>query len=357
MGVERRDVEVDEAHIVGGEDRPRAGGEVAVAGADSDDQIGLRGQRVGGGGAGGADRTHRPRVVVGKSTLAGLRLGDRYAGRFGKDPECVVGAAVGDPTARDDQRPVGRGNCRHGTVERRWLRNGSRHVPHAMREELLGPIVCFGLDVLGQRESDRAGERGVSEHTHGMQQRRGKLLGSMHPVEVGRDRAERVIDRNVPIRRVLQLLENGVGDPRGEDVAGQQQHRESVDRGQCRSADHVRGPGTHGRSHGHRAEPVALPSVARGRVHHGLLIATLEIAKMRRVTGDLALQQCLSDAGNIAVPEDAPASCEKGILDAVSLDALSLEESDEGLSDGESYGHRVPPAVTVLANGRRGSTA
>ncbi len=100
VGVERRDVEVDEPYVVGREHRVRRGGEVAVAGADADDQVGLRGQGVRGGGAGRADRTDGLRVVVRQRALAGLGLGHRDAGRLGE-----VHAARRWPGCRSRRRP------------------------------------------------------------------------------------------------------------------------------------------------------------------------------------------------------------------------------------------------------------
>ena len=81
--VDGRDVEVDEARVLG-EQRARGGREVAPARADAEDHVGLARDRVGGGRAGGADRAERLRVVVGQRALAGLRLGDRDAGRLGE---------------------------------------------------------------------------------------------------------------------------------------------------------------------------------------------------------------------------------------------------------------------------------
>src|SRR5439155_2408117 len=63
-GVEGGHVDVDELDVRVGEEGARGGGEVAVPGADADDQVGFAGQGVGGGGTGGADRADRARVVV-----------------------------------------------------------------------------------------------------------------------------------------------------------------------------------------------------------------------------------------------------------------------------------------------------
>ena len=75
-GVDGRDVEVDEADVGSAEGAARRGREVAPARADAEHDVGLAGERVGGGRAGGADRAERLRVVVGQRALAGLRLGD-----------------------------------------------------------------------------------------------------------------------------------------------------------------------------------------------------------------------------------------------------------------------------------------
>ena len=65
-GVEGGDVDVDEADIRIVERGARRAGEIAVAGADSDDDVGLGGQRVGGGATGGTDGADRLRVVIGE---------------------------------------------------------------------------------------------------------------------------------------------------------------------------------------------------------------------------------------------------------------------------------------------------
>jgi hypothetical protein len=83
-GVERGDVDVDEPRSR--ERSSRGRGEVAVPGADADDEIGLASERIGGARAGGTHRTDRLRVVVGQGPFA--RLGFRYrdARGFGERP-------------------------------------------------------------------------------------------------------------------------------------------------------------------------------------------------------------------------------------------------------------------------------
>ena len=80
----RGDVEVDEPHVRVLEGGPGRGGEVAVAGADADHDVGLAGQRVGDRRAGGPDAADRARVVPEDRALAGLGVGDRDAGGLGE---------------------------------------------------------------------------------------------------------------------------------------------------------------------------------------------------------------------------------------------------------------------------------
>ena len=80
------------------------------------------------------------------------------------------------------------------------------------------------------------------EDAHRLQRRRDHLLRPPDAVEVARDRAEAVVDRDVARGRILELLEHRVGPPRGEDVAGKQEHRQAVDGRERRAGDHVGRP-------------------------------------------------------------------------------------------------------------------
>ncbi len=91
--VERRDVELDEAAFGTGEEAARGGGEIGEPRADREHEIGLGGERVGGGAAGDADRADRLRMVAGERALAGLGLGDRDAVALGEIGERGAGEA------------------------------------------------------------------------------------------------------------------------------------------------------------------------------------------------------------------------------------------------------------------------
>ena len=86
-------------------------------------------------------------------------------------------------------------------------------------------------------------------------------------------------------RGLLQLLQHRAADPGGEDVAGQQQHREPVDRGQRRAGEHVGRRRADRRGAGHGRQPVERAGVPDGRVHHRLLVAGQVV---RQVGGPVA---------------------------------------------------------------------
>ena len=169
--VHARHVEVDEPRVLG-EQRARGGREVAPARADAEDHVGLAGDRVRGGRAGGADRAERLRVVVGQRALAGLRLRDRDAGGPSEGAERVGRLGVDRAAAGDDQRAPRAAQQLGGLLEHRGLDRRAPHVPDTALEQLLRPVERLRLHVLRQREADRAGLRGVGQHAHGGEQRR-----------------------------------------------------------------------------------------------------------------------------------------------------------------------------------------
>ena len=78
--VELGDIHVHEAHVRVLEDRLRRGREVAPSSADPDHEVRILCDAVRRGRSRRADRTERRGMVVRQGSLAGLRLGDGYAG-------------------------------------------------------------------------------------------------------------------------------------------------------------------------------------------------------------------------------------------------------------------------------------
>ena len=334
-GVEGGDVDVHELHVGVLELGLGGRGEVGVAGAHADDEVGLVGDVVAGVAAGGAHAAHGAGVVEVDGALAGLGVAHRDAGGGGQGAQLLAGSGVDGAAAGDDEGALGGLDEGDGALQGGGLGHRAAHVPHALAEQLHGPVEDLGLDVLGHGDGDRAGLGGVGEHAHGAQQRGDELLGPVDAVEEARDGAEGVIDADVQAGGVLQLLEHGVGDAGGELVGGEEQHRQAVGGGQGGPGDHVEGA----RADGGRAH-VGLEAVGGlgeggGRVHLPLLVAGHDVGHLLLAVGagDLILQEGLADAGHVAVTEDAEGPGDEALLDAVALGVLVGQETDGGLGD------------------------
>ena len=187
-------------------------------------------------------------------------------------PPATIRGRAGRPDRARPRRPVRRRSGRRAA-----------YVPDPLGEELLRPVVRLRLHVLRQRERDGAGLDGVGEDAHGLERGRDQGLGAGDPVEVAaRPGAGVSLTRHVARVRDFELLEDRVRRAGGEDVAGEQQHREVVDGGEGGAGDEVGGAGADGGGDGVRGEAVRLAGVADGGVHHRLLVAALVV---RHVVG------------------------------------------------------------------------
>ena len=91
---------------------------------------------------------------------------------------------------------------------------------------------------------------------------------------------------------------------------------------------------------------------------HALLVAGQVVAAASGTAGQLGLEQGLTDAGDVAVTEDAEAASDEPALDAVALAVLAGQEPDRRLGDGEPYRHSRTSlsALFAVVSGKRGST-
>ena len=195
--VEPCDVDVDEPDTLVLEGGSRRGREVAPPGADADDEVCLSGERVGGGGPGGADGPHLLRVAVRERALARLALPDRYAGLLAERAQRVLRAGVVHAAPDHDQRPLRGPDEGGGVGDVDLLGQRPGDAPDALGEQLDRPVEGLGLDVLGQGDGGRPGLDRVGEHPHGPEQRGRQLLRAAHPVEEARERPERVVHGDV----------------------------------------------------------------------------------------------------------------------------------------------------------------
>ena len=328
------------------------GGEVGQPCPHGQYQVRLAGQGVGGRGSFQPDAANLPPGALLDGALAGEGLEHRDADGPGQALELGRGPGIDDAAARDDQRP-GRGgqHGRHGgDLVAVRLRTPDDPVPPG--EQTPRPVVGVSLDVLRQREHDRASLGRVGEHPHGRGQRGEQLLGPGDAVEEAADRAERVVDGHVRLQRVLQLLQHRTLVPGGVGVAGQQQHRQPVDGGQRRPGDHVQRARADGRGYCQGGVPSAVLGERGGRVHQGLLVTALD---ERHHVAELV--QGLAEPGHVAVPEDAQGRGDQPAALAVGHRVLPGQVGHDGLGDGEPdgvLGGRHCRVLSVTRVGRAG---
>ena len=150
------------------EQGPGAGGEILQAGADGEHHVGLLGERVGGAGAGDADRAHVERMIMGDDALAGLRLADRNAVLRGEGGERLLGLRIQHAAAGDDERlPARAFSAATAAASSSSSGRGAALGPDPLREEALGIVEGLGLHVLAERQRHRAAFGRIGQHGHG----------------------------------------------------------------------------------------------------------------------------------------------------------------------------------------------
>ena len=322
---------------LGGERRPRAGGEVLQAGADGDDDIGLGGECVRRRATGDADRAGVQRMGRQHARLARHRLDDGDVVDLGEAGELGLGAGVVDPSPGDDQRAGGVADDVGGAAQLLDVGTRSGDLVHRWLEEALREVERLGLDVLRQGDERRPAVRRVEHRGHRVRQRVHDLLGPGDAVPVAGDRLERVVDGDRRITEVLDLLQHRVGDPALERVAGQQQHGQPVGVGHAGRGDHVERAGTDRRRGDHDlAPPGRLGEPDRGQ-RHPLLVLTAP--RRQRVAG---LLERLTEAGDVAVTEDREDAGEQRHVAAVDDGPLGDQVTDDGLRRREPHAFISP---------------
>ncbi len=293
-------------------------------------------------------------MIPRKTALAGLRFGDRHAVRVGERAQRVPRLAVQHAAAGDDQR-LFRG-LQH--VERIGeLERVGRRPPHADQrrgEEILGPVVREGLHILRQREADGPALRGIGHHLDRARQRDEQLLGRRDAVEVARDGAETVVRADVALFEILDLLQHGIGQPRHEHVAGQQQQRQPADVRERGRRQHVGRAGADARRHGHHPLPEVRFRERDGRIGHPLLVVRTQ-GRQPVLFG----MQRFAEPGHVAVPEDREhaAAVRQDVGTAVRLDDFGAQRGQvahERLADGQSHGRGHRLSVKECRFGHRG---
>ncbi|CAM5618902.1 hypothetical protein SFUMM280S_07069 [Streptomyces fumanus] len=115
---------------------------------------------------------------------------DGGQGGQSRDPQAgqglqrLLGGAVVDAAARDDQRPGGGPDRLRGVGQFQRVGGGAADPPDPVGEELLRPVGRLGLHVLRQRERHGPGLGRVGEHPHGVERGGDQCLGAGDPVGI-----------------------------------------------------------------------------------------------------------------------------------------------------------------------------
>ena len=140
--------------------------------------------------------------------------------------------------------------------------------------------------------------------------------------------------------RGLDLLQHRRLNAFGEDVAGQQQHGQAIDRRHCSARQHVGRAWPDRGGAGEGLQPVLRLGIGDGGQHLGLLVARLmEAQQMRK------LLQGLAQPGHIAVAENTPCAGEKGLLQSVAFGVLVHQVQHQRLRRCEPF--RVHPLAPL----------
>ena len=332
QSLELGDIDVDE--LAGVLEQPLGGGgEVGVAGADTDDQVRLLGDVVGRGAAGDAHAAQVQGMGPLNGALACLGLSEGDTGGLGKGAELLVRLGVTDAAAADQHGTLSLLDGLGGVVQSGLGGGAALQAPDALFEEGLGIVIGLALHVLGHGDADGAGVGGVGQHPEGGDHGAHQLLGTDDAVPIAADGLESVVGGDGQIVGLLHLLQHGIGLAAGIHVAGQHQQGDVVGGGGAAGGDHVGGAGAHGR--GGDADLLALHLLGEGHggLGHALLVLAVPDLQVLGLLG-----QRLAKAHHVAVAGDDEHAADETILHAVHFDVLVLQEPDQGLGHGQTYG-------------------
>ena len=338
--IERGEVELDKPPRGVAKQRAAAAGEILQSRADGEHDIGVLGQGIGGGGARHADRTHGVGMIPRQGAFPGLRFGNGNSRRAHEGIEPGGRPAVVDAATRDHQGRTRGAQDIGGGFEFERVRPLASDAMDMPGEEAIGIVAGLGLNVLTEAESHRPAIHRIEQNSERGRQRRKELLGSRDAIPIARHRAEAIIRGHGRVAEILDLLQDRIGTPIGENVAGQQQHRQAVHMRQRRRGHHVGGARADRRRACHEAAPVRSLREGDRRQRHRLLV----MGAMRG-QGVARRIERLAEPGHVAVTEDRPHARAERDFVTVDLDELRREPSNQRLRRGES--HRDLPGFRV----------
>jgi hypothetical protein len=260
-----------EVHQLGlREQRIGAGSEVLQSRPDGQHQVRLACQQRRAGRAGDAHGSQLQRMVPRQRTLAGLRLGNRYAMLFRKRSQ-RFGRVPNTTAAGHDQRSLAARNNAAALSSSAPLGGSARKLTSAARK-IRRIVVRHGLNILRHRDCHRAAQRGIGQYVNRARQGAQQLLPMVNAIEIARYRLEAVIDGDASVVKILDLLQHRIGRPRYEHIPRQQQHRQAVHMRHRRRSEQIGCSRTDGSRDRHHPPPHICLGVSDRRMRHRLLV-------------------------------------------------------------------------------------
>ena len=178
-------------------------------------------------------------MIERKRTLARLRFSNRDARSLDEVSKSRGRLAIDHSAAGNYQRFLSRADALRRSLKQCAIGQRTRDVPHTLLKQLLGVIPRLSLHVLRQCQRNSTGFGGRTQNAHCFHQSEWKLIGPVDAIPVTRNGLECVVDRDVLRMFGLELLEHWSYVAARENIAGQKQHRNSVDCGSGCAGDHV----------------------------------------------------------------------------------------------------------------------
>ena len=272
--------------------------------------------------------------------LACLGIRHRDAGCRRESAQLLGGFRVDGAATGNHERALGVANEFRAALQRCLINRGTANVPNALVEHLHGEIEGFGLNILRHGHDNGTGIRRIGQRAHRLHEGGKQLLGAVDAIEEGRYGAESIVTCGIERLRILNLLENGIRVARGELIGGEEEDGHAVGGGQCGTGYHVeRARANRRRAHVGLQAVLGLGVSGRG-VDLALLIAGHDVGHFAAIglRVQFVLEEGLTEAGHVAVTEDAEGSGDEALLHAVALRVLVNEEANRCLRHRQADG-------------------
>ena len=306
-------------------------GEVRIAGADADNEIGISGDGVRAQSTSLAQSAKVQRVLPGDGALACLGFAKGNAVLLSKFTEGILCFGILHAAAKDHDGFLLAAYEFHCLADSSlgWLYTVD--VMHPFLEEVFRIIPGFPFDILRQGNADCTGICRVCQHPHGIDAGRHENFRTGHTIPVFAYSPKSVIGRHRKAVGLFHLLQHRVRLAVSIGIAGQEQHGNAVGRGGGSGCYHIGSAGTYRRSAGVNLFAALLLGIAHSSMSHALFIAAHMHDKMPGI-----LFQSLPQPHHIAVTKNTKNTGKHRGFFSVKFDVLIIEKLHQSLCYSES---------------------